>query len=287
MNMWTTTTKEKEGTDFVELFVEKIILLFFDLNLRSRRKQKKIARKKPTKKSIFEVYEPSELKRGFFTDLDNEIRNTDIPERMQLREVPITSVPEDSNELNEEAEWIYKQAFCKPTISVQDAHLSAEAKERQRKGPQTVGKIRKALDFMRNQHLEVPFIAFYRKEYVQPELNINDLWKVYKYDAKWCQLKSRKENLLALFEKMRTYQMDELMKDPDAPISDNVRVMKDSDIERLKNVQTAEELQDVHNHFILYYANDLPAMHAAWKVKERERKKAEKRAARCVQIAFK
>lgn len=37
---------------------------------------------------------------------------------------------------------------------------------------------------MRNQTLEVPFIAFYRKEYVQPELNINDLWKVYKYDAK-------------------------------------------------------------------------------------------------------
>lgn len=149
-----------------------------------RRKQKKISRKKPFKKSIFEVYEPSELKRGFFTDLDNEIRNTDIPERMQLREVSITAVPEDSNELTEEAEWIYKQAFCKPTVSIQDAHLSAEAKERQRKGPQTVGKIRKALDFMRNQHLEVPFIAFYRKEYVQPELNINDLWKVYKYDAR-------------------------------------------------------------------------------------------------------
>lgn len=37
---------------------------------------------------------------------------------------------------------------------------------------------------MRNQHFEVPFIAFYRKEYVLPELNINDLWKVYKYDGK-------------------------------------------------------------------------------------------------------
>lgn len=37
---------------------------------------------------------------------------------------------------------------------------------------------------MRNQHFEVPFIAFYRKEYVLPELNVNDLWKVYKYDGK-------------------------------------------------------------------------------------------------------
>lgn len=52
------------------------------------------------------------------------------------------------------------------------------------RGTSTVVKIRQALDFMRNQTLEVPFIAFYRKEYVQPELSINDLWKVYKYDAK-------------------------------------------------------------------------------------------------------
>ena len=29
---------------------------------------------------------------------------------------------------------------------------------------------------MRQQFLEVPFIAFYRKEYVSPELKISDLW---------------------------------------------------------------------------------------------------------------
>ncbi|CAH1116319.1 unnamed protein product [Phaedon cochleariae] len=250
-----------------------------------RREPKKTARKKPTKKSIFEVYEPSELKRGFFTDLDNEIRNTDIPERMQLRDVPITAVPDDSTELDDEAEWIYKQAFCKSSVSNTEAHLTAETRDKMKKGPQTIGKIRKALDFMRNQQLEVPFIAFYRKEYVQPELNINDLWKVYKFDAKWCQLKTRKENLVQLFEKMRSYQLDVLMKDPDAPIPDNIRVMTDLDIERLRNVQTAEELNDVHNHFILYYASDLPAMHAAWRTKEKERRKHEKRQARLRLIA--
>lgn len=53
-----------------------------------------------------------------------------------------------------------------------------------KKGHPTIGKIKKALDFMRNQQFEVPFIAFYRKEYVLPELNVNDLWKVYKYDGK-------------------------------------------------------------------------------------------------------
>ena len=40
-----------------------------------RTKPKKAARKKPAKKSIFEIYEPTELKRGHFTDLDNEVIN--------------------------------------------------------------------------------------------------------------------------------------------------------------------------------------------------------------------
>lgn len=53
-----------------------------------------------------------------------------------------------------------------------------------KKGPQTIGKIKKALDFMRNQNFEVPFLAYYRKEYVEPELDINALWRVYHFDAK-------------------------------------------------------------------------------------------------------
>lgn len=247
-----------------------------------RRRPKKAQRKKPTRKSIFEIYEPSELKRGHFTDLDNEIRNTDVPERMQLREVPVTAVPEGSNELEDEAEWIFKHGFCKPTISTQPGLLM---NERARKGSQTVGKIKQALDFMRNQQLEVPFISFYRKEYVQPELNINDLWKIYKLDGRWCQMHTRKQTLLSLMEKMRSYQLDKIMETPDAPLPDSVRLIKDDDIERLKNVQSTEELRDVHTHFLLYYSAEIPAMQAAWKLKEREKIIAEKRAERLRKLA--
>ncbi|XP_050557944.1 transcription elongation factor SPT6 [Spodoptera frugiperda] len=239
-----------------------------------KRRTKKGKPKRPSKKSIFEIYEPSELKRSHFTDLDNEIRKTDVPERMQTREVPITPVEEGSTELEDEAEWIYKQAFLKPPVSKPDAQ---EARERTRRGNSTITKIRQALDFMRNQTLEVPFIAFYRKEYVQPELSINDLWKVYKYDAKWCQLKQRKENLLKLFENMREYQLDKVMENPDAPIPDNMRLIKDEDIERLKNVQTPEELRDVHTHFLLYYSTDLPDMQKVQRTKEKKRNLEEKK----------
>ncbi len=37
---------------------------------------------------------------------------------------------------------------------------------------------------MKCQNFEVPFVAFYRKEYVEQELGINDLWKVYQWDEK-------------------------------------------------------------------------------------------------------
>ncbi|XP_045772397.1 transcription elongation factor SPT6 [Maniola jurtina] len=239
-----------------------------------RRRTKKGKPKRPSKKSIFEIYEPSELKRSHFTDLDNEIRKTDVPERMQIREVPITPVEEGSTELEDEAEWIYKQAFLKPPVSKADAQ---DARDRSRRGSSTVVKIRQALDFMRNQTLEVPFIAFYRKEYVQPELSINDLWKVYKYDAKWCQLKQRKENLLRLVENMREYQLDKVMADPDAPIPETMRLIRDEDIERMKNVQTNEELRDVHTHFLLYYSNDLPEMQKVQRAKERKKELEEKK----------
>ena len=208
-----------------------------------------------------------------------KIRSTDIPERMQLRSVPVTSVPEGSDELYLEAKWIHEQAFCKPTISIQDSHLNDDAKERAREranGPQTVGKIKKALDFMRNQHFEVPFISFYRKEYVLPELNINDLWKVYKFDAKWCQLRQRKEDLLKLFERMKNYQLDEIMKNPDAPLPEGMRVIKDDDIQRLRNAQTGEEINDIYRHFKLYYGHEVQAMQEAVRQKERENRKKER-----------
>lgn len=187
---------------------------------------------------------------------------------MQLRDVPITQVSESSTELDEEAEWIYKHAFCKPPISSQESYS--------RKSHSAVAKIKQALDFMRNQHLEVPFIAFYRKEYVQPDLNINDLWKVYKFDAKWCQLNARKTNLHKLFENMRNCQLDNIMENPDAPIPDDVRVLKDDDFERLKAAQTPEELKDVHNHFLLYYAHLIPVMQEQNRKKEHERLRQEK-----------
>ncbi|KAL3212420.1 hypothetical protein MRX96_035921 [Rhipicephalus microplus] len=216
---------------------------------------------------------------------DKEEHLRDIPERFQLRAVPVTPAPEE--EIAREAEWIYKQAFGNPTISVQSAvdegakgssAASTLAGRHQppagRKNVTAVAKIAEALKFMRNQLFEVPFIAFYRKEYVEPDLNINDLWTVYKWDEKWCQLQQRKKNLQQLFQRMQEFQCDQILQeDLDKPLPDNVRPIDENDFQRLKEVQTPEELRDVYQFFLLYYAQDIPEMQET--IRKRKRKEAE------------
>ena len=63
------------------------------------------------------MYEPSELERGHFTDKDQEIRITDLPEQFLQRTYPVMA--REAAELEQEAKWIYQQAFVTRTISKQ------------------------------------------------------------------------------------------------------------------------------------------------------------------------
>ena len=98
-------------------------------------------------------------------------------------------------------QWIWKYAFTTPPISQQD-YWEGDTEAQAKRSSRTIDKIQEALKFMRNQQFEVPFIAFYRKEYVEPELNINDLWRIYSWDEKWAQLKNRRSNLLKLIDQV-------------------------------------------------------------------------------------
>lgn len=62
-----------------------------------------------------QVYEPVELEQSHLTDFDQEVRTTDMPERFQLRNIPVC--PTEEGELEEESEWIYRQAFSTPPLS--------------------------------------------------------------------------------------------------------------------------------------------------------------------------
>ena len=235
-------------------------------------KKKTRGRKRTVRKSIFELYEPSELERSHLTEKDNDIRNLDVPERFQLRTVPVTSAEDE--EIEEEAEWIWKQAFNTNTISIQEPD---EEDTRQpmggRKSSSAIPKIKEALKFIRNQLFEVPFIAFYRKEYVEPELNINDLWSIFKWDEKWCQLQIRKQNMLRLLKNMQSYQIDQILnRGEDQPIPRGSRTVSEREIERIKSCNTFDEIKDCWTNFQLYYGGEVPAMKQFSAKKERRRR---------------
>ena len=66
--------------------------------------------KAPKEKKV--TLDPAEISKGFFTDYDEEIRKTDIPERIQLRHTAASAERErktSEEELTMEAEWIFEQ----------------------------------------------------------------------------------------------------------------------------------------------------------------------------------
>jgi len=238
----------------------------------TRSRQKKM--KKMNKfKSIYDVIDPETLERGFYTDVDAKIRDQDIPERFQLRSIQVRPVDEANNDLTEEAEWIYKHAFIDSTISVQDVtgDGSSDSFGGSRKPASCVANIRSVLEFIRNEHFDVPYIAFYRKEYTEPHLKIHDIFRIYHWDEKWAQLTTRKNNLKRLFKKMQTYQYEKLSAETDKPLSD-ARPLPEAQIEKIDSIQNLDELQDIYFHFLLHYGKDIPNMQNSLKLRQMRNK---------------
>ena len=81
---------------------------------RKRQRQRRLK----TLHKIEDIFEPQELEKNLLTERDQQIRIEDKPERFMLRSVPVTSEP-DEFELENEATWIYRQAFSNNSITFQ------------------------------------------------------------------------------------------------------------------------------------------------------------------------
>uniref|UniRef100_A0A915KER6 YqgF/RNase H-like domain-containing protein n=1 Tax=Romanomermis culicivorax TaxID=13658 RepID=A0A915KER6_ROMCU len=227
-------------------------------NERPVERRQKIGKKRTQKKTLLDTLEPSDLDRGFLSEVDKKIQLEDKPERFQLRGLPVSEASPD--EVIAESLWIFKHLFTMRSVSTQMSDCT-------KLQTAVMEKIQQTLSFIRNNEFEVPFIAFYRKEYVDalPQdprsgLLLAELWKIYHSDEKWCQMRARMENLARLFNRMQTFQYDFIVADPNKPLTDDVRMLTNKDIEQIYKVETPEELQDVYLHFLLYYGRDLPKM---------------------------
>lgn len=227
-------------------------------------------RKGRGRKTIYDVYEPAELERSHLTTRDQQIRTKDEPERFQLRSVPVTEA--DKDELDQEAEWIFTQAFDLLTTSTQQPGREPIAGKR---SEVIKPEIRYTLECIRNEKLEVPFIAAYRREYV-PSISstfddTRDLWTIYNFDEQWCKLQQSKTSIIKLYSDMRTYL--------ETKATDvKLRKVTDLDIERVKAAKNFFEIEDCRLHFKLYYSTLVNEMKLYTLEKKIEEQKAAKAA---------
>jgi transcription elongation factor SPT6 len=137
--------------------------------------------------------EPAVLKEHFMTAEDERIRKEDMPERTQLRKPRNRTM--DDIERREEANWILDQL----QLTTNDSSPALDV-------------VTKVLELLDIEKLEVPFIWAYRKDYVYPCLDRDQLWRIAALDSKWEALQMRKAQVMDGIERVimaRTEGADE------------------------------------------------------------------------------
>ncbi|ORY11700.1 SH2 domain-domain-containing protein [Clohesyomyces aquaticus] len=204
-----------------------------------------------------DVFEPSQLADRMLTDEDNIIRETDIPERVQLARKPFKPLELTDDEwetrLSAEAEWIVQLMWPKKPLA---SYFQKPFKK----------AVRKVLEFLNLEDYEVPFIFNHRKDYlihaptdsyddddddgVQPPpdarperlLIQSELWEVFDLDLKYRALTEKRDALERNYENLKTI---------DPSISD--RVIEDL----VHKAVTIEEVQELQDYLHFQYASEM------------------------------
>ncbi|RDI81086.1 Pentafunctional AROM polypeptide [Venturia inaequalis] len=204
-----------------------------------------------------DVFEPSQLAERMLTEEDDIIRRTDVPERFQIARKSFKAVDRDEDEtkmlLQEEAQWIGSMMLPRKKFdSSVHEHFNTS--------------IRKMLEYINLDDLEIPFIFQHRKDYLIYEervprspsadnpdgegftmnaikmINQDDMWDILDFDLKWKGLVDKRENLQSTYTSLRA-------SDPN---------ISDSMLEELIGIAvTMEEVQDLQDYFFFKYSDGL------------------------------
>ena len=217
-------------------------------------------RKSSKKKEIGELYDPHEVEQRHLTSTDEEIKIVDIPERYQTRKFQLQHAEEV--QLENEAKWIFENYFRYQSISIQNFDRKDLLKLNyfDVKSRLIVSKIISILDFIRNRHYDIMFIANYRKEHISPEIITDDLYWILKFDEYWNQNMSKKKSLITLTRNLQCHLYDKIRKKPDVILNDELRIIQDDDIKRIEKASSNDELNDISQLLFLYYGQEMIIM---------------------------
>ncbi|XP_011070064.1 transcription elongation factor SPT6 homolog [Sesamum indicum] len=217
-------------------------------------------------RSLEDQFDPSILSEKYMTGKDDQIREIDVPERMQISEESTGHPPTDEISIKMETEWIYNQLVSgiMPLFNKSGATNEEVDDELKR-------HIARFLELMHVQKLDVPFIAMYRKEEIlsllkdpnEPEADIeNDpnqkptlkwhkvLWTIQDLDQKWLLLQKRKSALQSYYNKRFEEEARRVYDETRLNLN---RQLFESITKSLKAADSEREVDDVDSKFNLHF----------------------------------
>ncbi|KAL1638478.1 Transcription elongation factor spt6 [Neofusicoccum ribis] len=218
------------------------------LDLQEQKDEEEMGDEKPLE--LKDVFEPSQLAERLMTDEDNEIRFTDVPERFQLARKPFKQLELDedemANRMGVEALWVSKLLWPKKRLGQSCEQPFQKA-------------VRKVLELMNIEDLEVPFIFNHRKDYLihssspqdqddidgnsgpQRLLTQGDLWEIFELDLKFRALSEKREALIKTYENLKS-----------------ILDVQDTVFETLlAKAESIEEVQDIQDYVHFTYSAQL------------------------------
>ncbi|XP_024981876.1 transcription elongation factor SPT6 homolog [Cynara cardunculus var. scolymus] len=221
-------------------------------------------------KKLEDEFEPIILSDKYMTKKDDHIRKIDIPERIQISEESTGPRPTDDTSIHRESDWILNQLRMGmvPWLVKGGSRTTEEGNEL------SILKddVKRFLELIHVEKLDVPFIAMYRKEecnslFKDQELHEGDeesqhtsdqkpilrwhkvLWTILELDRKWLLFQKRKSALQLYYNKRFEEEQS---------IYDETRLHLDqkffeSITKSLKVAETEREIDDVDSKFNLHF----------------------------------
>ncbi|KAM0918249.1 hypothetical protein ACQ4PT_008855 [Festuca glaucescens] len=206
-------------------------------------------------------FDPIILAEKYMTPRDEIIKQTDVPERMQLSE-ELTGTGEEltKEQMEEESLWVHSQLTADGFISFAgNEHVNTEIDQKD---------ILNVLTMLHVNKFGIPFIEMYRKEscpslltgyYASEQKNAEVapkmrwyklLWAVETLDRKWLLLQKRKRALKGYYVKRFE---DEKRKIDDVTRFAQRQQLHDTIIEALNDAKSEKEVDDVDAKFNLHF----------------------------------
>ncbi|CAM0913303.1 unnamed protein product [Alopecurus aequalis] len=209
---------------------------------------------------LADEFEPAILADKYMTARDEQIRKTDVPERMQLSEELTGSGTGEkltAAQIEEESIWLHSQLTGDGFLSSEQVNTEIDQKD-----------IVNVLTMLHVNKFEIPFIEMYRKEscpsllkgyYATEQMNEEGrpkmrwyklLWAVQTLHRKWLLLEKRKIALKGYYQK----RFDDETRNIDNAATFALRQqLHDTIIEALKEAKSEREVEDVDAKFNLHF----------------------------------